>query len=135
MFIVLSAFVIAEIVRDKQKRPTGLPWELARARMIQLSCTIRTAILVGDLQMSTRSKSGSKKVSEPVGTVPRLSGRKKTLRLDQALLDSARRALGVRTETDAVTRALEAVVRRERQVQALAVLAALGPVDAERVDD
>jgi len=66
---------------------------------------------------------------------PKLSGRKKTLRLDQGLLDSARRALGARTETDAVTRALEAVVRRDRQVQALGILAALGPVDSRRVDD
>ena len=88
-----------------------------------------------ELQMPPRSKSKSTKVSEPVLTAPRLSGRKKTLRLDQALLDAARRALGVRTETDAVTRALEAVVRRERQAQALGVLASLGPVDSARIDD
>ncbi len=85
--------------------------------------------------MPARRKSRSKKVSEAVLTASRLSGRKKTLRLDQALLDSARRALGVRTETDAVTRALEAVVRRERQAQALGVLASLGPVDSARIDD
>jgi Arc/MetJ family transcription regulator len=85
--------------------------------------------------MSPRRKSKSKMVSEAVLTAPRLGGRKKTLRLDQALLDSARRALGVRTETDAVTRALEAVVRRERQAQALRVLASLGPIDSGRVDD
>ena len=88
-----------------------------------------------ELQMTPHSKSKSKKVSEPVLAAPRLAGRKKTLRLDQALLDSARRALGVRTETDAVTRALEAVVRRERQAQALGLLASLGPVDSARIDD
>ncbi|HEY8794892.1 MAG TPA: hypothetical protein VIM15_08085 [Gemmatimonadaceae bacterium] len=74
-------------------------------------------------------------MSAPAVMRPKLSGRKKTLRLDQGLLDSARRALGARTETDAVTRALEAVVRRDRQVQALGILAALGPVDSRRVDD
>ena len=61
--------------------------------------------------------------------------RKKTLRLDQTLLDRARRVLGARTETDAVTRALEAVVKRERQVQGLQLLAELGPPDSKRIDD
>lgn len=61
-------------------------------------------------------------------------GRKKTLLLDQQLLDRARQALGVRTETDAVTRALEAVLRREQQVEGLRALAALGPIDATRID-
>jgi hypothetical protein len=60
-------------------------------------------------------------------------GRKKTLLLDQQLLDRARRALGARTETDAVTRALETVLRREQQVKGLRVLAALGPIDATRI--
>lgn len=62
------------------------------------------------------------------------SGRKKTLRLDQDLLDRARQALGVRTETDAVTQALEAVVRRQQQVEGLRLLATLGPIDARRID-
>ena len=61
-------------------------------------------------------------------------GRKKTLRLDQELLDRARQALGVRTETDAVTRALEAVVRRQQQVEGLRLLASLGPIDVSRID-
>ena len=60
--------------------------------------------------------------------------RKKTLRLDQDLLDRARRALGARTETDAITRALETVVRREQQIQGLEALAALGPIDGARID-
>lgn len=62
------------------------------------------------------------------------TGRKKTLLLDQALLDRARRALGARTETDAVTQALEAVVRRERQVEWLRRLSELGPIDADRIE-
>jgi hypothetical protein len=61
--------------------------------------------------------------------------RKKTLRLDQGLLDRARQALGARTETDAITRALEAVVRREQQVRGLRALATLGPIDAGRIVD
>jgi len=59
---------------------------------------------------------------------------KKTLLLDQQLLDRARQALGARTETDAVTQALEAVVRREQQILGLRVLATLGPVDESRID-
>ncbi|MBI4421219.1 MAG: type II toxin-antitoxin system VapB family antitoxin [Gemmatimonadetes bacterium] len=61
-------------------------------------------------------------------------GRKKTLRIDQGLLDRARQALGVRTETAAVTQALEAVLRREQQIQGIRTLAALGPIDARRID-
>lgn len=60
--------------------------------------------------------------------------RKKTLRLDQDLLDRARRALGARTETDAITQALEAVVRRDRQIQGLRMLTALGPIDSSQIE-
>ncbi len=60
--------------------------------------------------------------------------RKKTLLLDQALLDGARKALGVRTETEAVSRALEAVLRREQQVEGIRELATGGPIDPTRVD-
>ncbi len=68
-------------------------------------------------------------------TTPRYSGgRKKTLRIDQGLLDRARQALGVRTETAAVTQALEAVLRREQQIQGIRALAILGPIDARRID-
>jgi hypothetical protein len=59
---------------------------------------------------------------------------KKTLLLDQRLLDRARQALGARTETEAVTQALEAVLQREQQIQGLRALAALGPIDATRID-
>jgi Arc/MetJ family transcription regulator len=56
------------------------------------------------------------------------------LRLDQELLDRARQALGVRTETDAVTQALEAVVRRQQQIEGVRLLASLGPIDSTRID-
>ncbi len=65
---------------------------------------------------------------------PASSSRKKTLLLDQDLLDRARQALGARTETDTVVQALETVVRREQQVQGLLALAALGPINAARID-
>lgn len=60
---------------------------------------------------------------------------KKTVRLDQDLLDAARRALGARTETEVITHALEAVVQRERQIEGLRALAALGPIDERRITD
>ena len=60
--------------------------------------------------------------------------RKKTLVVDQQLLDQARVALGVRTETETVMRALELVVQREEQAQGLEELAKLGPIDAARID-
>jgi hypothetical protein len=64
----------------------------------------------------------------------RARGRKKTLLIDQALLDRARQALGVRTETDTVRLALEAVLRREEQAQGIRALATLGPIDPARID-
>lgn len=69
------------------------------------------------------------------GARSRWSGgpRKKTLNLDQGLLDEAREALGARTETDAITLALEAVVQRKAQIQGLRALAAMGPVDRTRI--
>ncbi len=60
--------------------------------------------------------------------------RKKMLLLDQALLDRAGQALGVRSETEAVRRALEAVLRRETQVRGIGALASLGPIDPVRID-
>lgn len=60
--------------------------------------------------------------------------RKKTVSIDQNLLDRARQALGARTETETIGQALEAVVRRERQIQGVRVLAAIGPVHPERIE-
>lgn len=65
---------------------------------------------------------------------PRPDTRKKTLQLDQRLLDRARRALGVKTETAAVTQALEAVVLREAQAAGIRRLGEIGPIDPDRVD-
>jgi hypothetical protein len=59
---------------------------------------------------------------------------KKTLNLDQALLDRARQTLGARTETDAITQALEAVVHRGQQIQGIRALAELGPIDSSRIE-
>jgi hypothetical protein len=80
--------------------------------------------------MATRKSAGRKRRASPRPG----GGKKKTLRLDQQLLDRARQALGVRTETDAVTQALEAVVRRQQQVEGIRLLASLGPIDAARID-
>ena len=80
--------------------------------------------------MATRKPTSRKRRVQPRPS----GGRKKTLRLDQELLDRARQALGVRTETDAVTQALEAVVRRQQQIEGIRLLASLGPVDAARID-
>jgi hypothetical protein len=85
--------------------------------------------------MSTRTKPKTGAATGIARSHGTLGGRKKTLRLDQDLLDRARHALGARTETDAVTRALEAVVRREQQVQGLRALASLGPIEAGRIAD
>jgi hypothetical protein len=85
--------------------------------------------------MPTRTKSKTRAAAAIARSHGTLGGRKKTLRLDQDLLDRARQALGARTETDAVTRALEAVVRREQQVQGLRALASLGPIEAGRIAD
>jgi hypothetical protein len=85
--------------------------------------------------MAPKHSPKAKRVSEPSSMPAEPQARKKTLRLDQTLLDRARRVLGARTETDAVTRALEAVVKRERQVQGLHLLAELGPADSKRIDD
>ena len=85
--------------------------------------------------MATRKSAAGKSAARKRRALPRASsGRKKTLRLDQELLDRARQALGVRTETDAVTQALEAVVRRQQQVEGIRLLASLGPIDAARID-
>ena len=85
--------------------------------------------------MVSKHRPKTKRVSEPSSMPAEPQSRKKTLRLDQTLLDRARRVLGARTETDAVTRALEAVVKRGRQVQGLHLLAELGAPDSKRIDD
>jgi len=57
------------------------------------------------------------------------------MRLDQALLDSAKRALGTTSETEAVTLALRRVVDNARVAAGLRALGGSGILDAARVDD
>ncbi len=84
--------------------------------------------------MATR---GGRRKTPPLRATPRERGasrNKKTLLLSQQLLDRARQALGARTETEAVTQAREAVVRREPQIRGVRALAALGPIDETRIE-
>jgi len=60
---------------------------------------------------------------------------RKNMRLDQALLDSAKRALGTTSETEAVTLALRRVVDNARVAAGLRALGGTGIVDPARVDD
>lgn len=75
----------------------------------------------------------------PKATKRRTGGRavreRKNLRLDQSLLDAARRALGADTETDAVTIALQRVVNNGRVAAGLRALGGSEVLDASRVDD
>lgn len=75
-----------------------------------------------------------KAVKEPAHRYRVEPGQKKTLNLDQALLTEARVALGARTETETVLRALEAIVRRARQEAGLREFLKLGPLDASRIE-
>jgi Arc/MetJ family transcription regulator len=76
-----------------------------------------------------------RRLKAPAPRLRRPAGKKKTLLLDQNLLDRARQALGARTETETVTQALEDVVRRGQQIAGLRTLAALGPIDSTRIAD
>jgi Bacterial antitoxin of type II TA system, VapB len=76
-----------------------------------------------------------RRLRAPTPRLRRPAGKKKTLLLDQSLLDRARQTLGARTETETVTQALEDVVRRGQQVAGLRSLAALGPIDPTRIAD
>jgi Arc/MetJ family transcription regulator len=57
------------------------------------------------------------------------------MRLDQALLDSAKRALGTTSETEAVTLALRRVVDNARVAAGLRALGGSGIVDPASVED
>lgn len=60
---------------------------------------------------------------------------RKNMRLDQALLDSAKQALGTESETEAVMLALQRVVGNARIAAGLRALGGTSIVDATRVDD
>jgi hypothetical protein len=61
--------------------------------------------------------------------------RRKTFDVDQQLLDDARLALGCDTETETVRRALESVVTRERQLDAVRRMAGRKWFDRSKIED
>ena len=58
---------------------------------------------------------------------------RKNMRLDQALLDSAKRVLGTVSETEAVTLALKRVVNNGQVASGLRALGGSRVIDAKRV--
>jgi len=79
--------------------------------------------------MSTKVRPARRRAAPPAA-----DRRKKTMLLDQRLLDRARRALGASTDTDAVTQALELVVQRQKQVEGILQLGRFGPIDPSLID-
>jgi len=63
----------------------------------------------------------------------RRRAKRKTLDIDQQLLDRARGALGTKTGAETVRQALEAVVRRNAQIEGIMRLSTLGPIDVSSV--
>lgn len=57
------------------------------------------------------------------------------MRLDQELLDSARRVLGAASETETVTLALRRVVDNARVADGIRMLGGRRMLDASRIDD
>ena len=57
------------------------------------------------------------------------------MRLDQALLDEAKRALGTDSETEAVTLALQRIVHNARVADGLRAIAGRGMFDESRIND
>lgn len=70
----------------------------------------------------------------PRAAAPALRARK-NMRLDQALLDEARAALGAADETEAVTIALQRVVDNRRVADGIRALGGRRVVEASRIDD
>jgi len=60
---------------------------------------------------------------------------RKTLDIDQALLEDVRIRLGVRTEREAVTRSLEQMQRQLRMADLIHDFHGIGPFDITRVED
>jgi hypothetical protein len=60
---------------------------------------------------------------------------RKNMRLDQALLDAAKAALGVADETEAVTRALEIIVGNRRVADGIRALGGSRMFDESRIQD
>lgn len=74
-----------------------------------------------------------KPASHRKGVPPRR--RRKTLDLNQQLLNDARRALGCETETETVHRALEGVVARARAAEGLRRLGGRKLFDVRKIED
>lgn len=60
---------------------------------------------------------------------------RKNMRLDQSLLDSAKRALGTASETETVTLALRRVVDNARIAEGILALGGRHMLDVSRIDD
>ena len=71
-------------------------------------------------------------VREPAPAGPRA---RKNMRLDQRLLDQARRVLGAADETEAVTIALRRVVNNARVAAGIGAIAGRGEIDERRIED
>ncbi|GJG86281.1 hypothetical protein tb265_14620 [Gemmatimonadetes bacterium T265] len=71
---------------------------------------------------------------QPASLQPIARGRK-NMRLDQSLLDAAKRALGTDNETEAVTIALQRVVANARFAQGLRAMGGTRLVDESRIVD
>jgi Arc/MetJ family transcription regulator len=60
---------------------------------------------------------------------------RKTLDIDSGLLEQVRRSLGVGTDREAVTYALEQVSRQLRGATLMRKFYGIGPLDAARIED
>jgi Arc/MetJ family transcription regulator len=74
------------------------------------------------------TRTGSAPQSRPVRE-------RKNMRIDQRLLDDAKRILGTETETEAVTIALQRIVGNERILAGIRALAGTKWVDASLIDE
>lgn len=59
--------------------------------------------------------------------------RKKTILLDPELVETVRRFYGVRTETEAITRALQDIGHRQEHLDFIQALRKAGPFDRSRI--
>ncbi len=84
--------------------------------------------------MPTTRKRPARKSKER--TAPRARKRKrKNMRLDQALLNAAKQALGLSDETETVTVALERVVANRRVADGIAAMGGRRVLDESRILD
>jgi len=79
-------------------------------------------------------RSATRKLSKRKAAA-RPSRERKNIRLDQALLDEAKRVLGAESETEAVTLALRRVVNNARVADGIRALGGARILDASRIED